>query len=567
MRPHPTASPHVPGSATRAARPGHAPDTLERRAVRVVIAASVLAILGGVLLLLANTVMHPLATAAIIACGLFLAASARPFPYPRFLRGALSVAAVNGIVFLLHLTTGWPTLDSLGGLLTHRHHPSDITLTICFLFLVLSLSWYHLGSPRSRPWSTLPLLPVFAISLQSITAGRYGIETPHLWFTYTILPVPSAVLLGILLVGALALQPTRGFMGVITSRHVGGQLARVAFPVLLLLPFTVGWIRFKTLKSNSFDPGEAFSQFSVTNVLGFALFIWVCARFLNRVDQRRQKAIASLQETNRELQRVNRELETRITDHARAEAARHEAELQLFESRKLEAVGTLASGIAHDFNNLLTVILLSAEDALDNAPADGALRENLLEIRRSGGRAADVVRQIMAFARKAPGRRDPMDPDACIREAADMIRRMLDARIELRLDIAPGLPLIPADPTQLQQVLLNLGTNAADAMSGNGGLLTISAHPGQSDGADKIPPAHVRITVSDTGLGIDPETLKRIFDPFFTTKPPGKGTGLGLSVADGILRAHGGAIRVDSMPGRGTRFHLYFPVATDTIAD
>ncbi len=206
-------------------------------------------------------------------------------------------------------------------------------------------------------------------------------------------------------------------------------------------------------------------------------------------------------------------------------------------------MGTLASGIAHDFNNLLTVIMLNAETALDAAPENSPLHASLQEIRRSGTRAAEVVRQIMTFGRKNPAGRKHQDVNLMISEAVAMLRHAQPLGIRTRVNLAPSLPRIHADSTQVQQVLINLGNNPMHAMQNEHGLLEISAVAVLCESEPSIraglrPGRYVRITVRDNGHGMDAETMARIFDPFFTTKSPGKGTGLGLSVVHGILQLY-----------------------------
>jgi signal transduction histidine kinase len=298
--------------------------------------------------------------------------------------------------------------------------------------------------------------------------------------------------------------------------------------------------------------------------------LWYCAYVLNRTDAKRQKTLDSLQVANRELHKVNSALKAKIAEQIQTEEARHKTELQLFQSQKMEAMGTLASGIAHDFNNFLTIIQLNAESALEAAPDIPLLQSSLREIRKSGGRAADVVRQIMTFGRTSPVERKPVHPGEIVADALEMLRHSLPSRVKIHTEIPAGLLPVLADATQIQQVMLNLGTNAMHAMADSGGVLEVrmenavivrpQVRGAEAPGTANLNEGHyVHITVHDTGHGMDEETRKRIFDPFFTTKPPGKGTGLGLSVAHGIMRLHGGSIGVSSEPGQGSVFHLYIP--------
>jgi PAS domain S-box-containing protein len=245
-------------------------------------------------------------------------------------------------------------------------------------------------------------------------------------------------------------------------------------------------------------------------------------------------------------------------------------EEELRQSHKLEAVGRLAGGIAHDFNNLLTVILGNLE--LVRSGAAGEETSELLEaIERAARQAADLTRQMLGFARRQPLRTTTLDLNALVQEAVGMLRRTIDPRIDIRLRPAADLRPIAVDPVQIQQVLMNLCLNARDAMP-DGGILTIET----AAAPDARPPGNapnlpeggfVRMTVTDTGIGMTEEVRARIFEPFFTTKDVSQGTGLGLSVVYGVARAHGGWVECSSKPGAGTRFDVYLPVgiASDDI--
>ncbi len=249
---------------------------------------------------------------------------------------------------------------------------------------------------------------------------------------------------------------------------------------------------------------------------------------------------------------------------------RRAQELQLH-SQKMEALGTLAGGIAHDFNSILLAIRgnarLAKADLEDGHPA----LECLGEIDRAGTRATDLVRRILAFSRQEEPKREVIQLRPVIQEAATLLRSTLPSMIQLRCMIAEDVPPTTVDAGQLYQVIMNLVTNAAHAIGHRPGTIDIHLDTVRVDKAlaGATPGLHaghyVRMSVNDTGCGIDQRTLQRIFDPFFTTKPVGQGTGLGLSVVDGIMKSHNGAITVDSQPGKGTHFRLYFP-ATQNVA-
>ncbi|MCX6953834.1 MAG: PAS domain-containing protein, partial [Verrucomicrobia bacterium] len=259
-----------------------------------------------------------------------------------------------------------------------------------------------------------------------------------------------------------------------------------------------------------------------------------------------------------------------VTARHESEEARRELEGQLFQAQKMETLGTLAGGIAHDFNNLLTGIIGYHELAADSVPEDHPARACLTEARNASLRARELVEQILTFGRQsAGGGHTPLDVTSIVEEARRFLRATLPATIVIEHHLAPYCPHVLGDATQIHQVLLNLGSNAAHAMRHHGGILTIGVEPTEvtPDLALSLggPPAgsYVRLTVADTGHGMDEATRRRIFDPFFTTKNTRECTGLGLAVVHGIVRAHRGSIDVESSPGAGTTFHVYLPAALE----
>jgi len=244
-------------------------------------------------------------------------------------------------------------------------------------------------------------------------------------------------------------------------------------------------------------------------------------------------------------------------------------ERQLRQAQKMEALGTLAGGIAHDFNNILYAILGFTTLALEKVPADDSAHADLQEVLNAGERAADLVKQILSFSRQAEQEAVPLHVHLIVHEAAKLVRASVPRRIEIRKNVQKGNDVILADPTQVHQVLMNLCTNAVHAMPRGDGVLGIELEPIEVD-AELAREAqgmragpYLRLRVSDTGEGMPAETLERIFDPFFTTKEPGEGTGLGLAVVHGIVVGCGGAIDVQSQPGVGTVFDVYFPRYTE----
>jgi PAS domain S-box-containing protein len=256
-----------------------------------------------------------------------------------------------------------------------------------------------------------------------------------------------------------------------------------------------------------------------------------------------------------------------ITERKHDEEARQKLEDRLRQAQKMEAIGTLAGGIAHDFNNIVATILGNAELASQGASPGDPVQESIAEIRKAGLRAKGVVQQILAFSREAKPESRLIRLQEVLAEDEKLLRAAIPSGVELQLSVAPGIPDVLADPTQIHQILLNLCTNSWQAMQGGVGRIEIALDSATVDDEtaglnhELSPGRYARLSVTDTGAGMDEPTLKRIFDPFFTTKDVGQGTGLGLAVVHGIMRVLGGGIEVASQPGRGTTFRLYFRAA------
>jgi signal transduction histidine kinase/DNA-binding response OmpR family regulator len=267
-----------------------------------------------------------------------------------------------------------------------------------------------------------------------------------------------------------------------------------------------------------------------------------------------------------QVQRHAMELKASLSRIEEAEAERIELQQHLQRSQKLEALGTLAAGIAHDFNNILGAMIGYAELALLNTPEGSRSRDSIGMVLTAGERAKDLVKQILAFSRQTDEERKPIQITHIVNEVVKFMRASLPSTIEIHKNIGRDIGIIQADPVQIHQVLMNLFTNAHHAMSQEGGLLdiqisSVSLGSEYADAPPDLKPGpYVRVTVKDTGHGMDALTLARIFDPYFTTKEKGVGTGLGLAVVHGIVKKYGGGITVQSEPGQGTKFDLYFPV-------
>ncbi len=261
-----------------------------------------------------------------------------------------------------------------------------------------------------------------------------------------------------------------------------------------------------------------------------------------------------------------------IRDLRRAEGEREILEAQLRQAQKMEALGTLAGGIAHDFNNILGAVIGFAEMALDAAQSGQDNAQDLREILKAGQRAKSLVRQILSMSRRAEPRLKALDLNQEVRHAVGLLRRTIPKMISIETHLSESLPLVQADPTQLEQVILNLASNAQDAMP-EGGKMIVETHQvaleqQYCDRHHEVQPgSYALLVLTDTGEGMDQKTREHIFEPFFTTKEVGKGTGLGLSSVYGIVKNHGGSIYCYSEPGLGTTFKIYLPLTKEQVAE
>jgi PAS domain S-box-containing protein len=242
-----------------------------------------------------------------------------------------------------------------------------------------------------------------------------------------------------------------------------------------------------------------------------------------------------------------------------------ELEQRLIQAQKMEAIGTLAGGIAHDFNNILAVIIGHAELMREELSERSPMRKRAEQIVTSSERGAELVKQILAFSRQSKRKRNPVKLSTIIQESLRLLRSILPSTIDIRQDIPPSSARILADPTQIHQIMMNLGTNASHAMREKGGILEVCLEEVVLDEEtvkayhDIDPGPYLKLTVSDTGHGMSPEVIKRIFEPYFTTKKTGEGTGMGLAVIHGIVKSYDGDISVRSEPGEKTSFDVFLP--------
>ena len=273
-----------------------------------------------------------------------------------------------------------------------------------------------------------------------------------------------------------------------------------------------------------------------------------------------------LETMRRNLVGINARLKEEIAERTQAEADRRHLEDQVRHHERLRSLGTLAGGVAHEFNNVLQPMVLYLELALEDLPADSPVAENLVRVQDLANRAKGLSRQILTFSRHdSDARFVTEDLAPVMEEAVAMIRALLPATVDLRLDIDPECNPVKCAPEQIKQLLVNLCNNASRALSGDAGYITVSL--GEVEVTEQVASRHanlaggqhVVIEVRDNGMGMDAATQERIFEPFFTTQEVGEGTGLGLSVVHGIVKRHDGEIVVESEPGKGTQFRIFLP--------
>jgi signal transduction histidine kinase len=268
-----------------------------------------------------------------------------------------------------------------------------------------------------------------------------------------------------------------------------------------------------------------------------------------------------LEAMRRELVGVNDRLQQKIREKEISEARRDELEKQLRHRQRLETVGTLAGGIAHEFNNVLVPIILFTETAMQDLPADSLSRRDLERVLASARRAKNIVQKILTFSHVlGTTALAPIDLRHVVRESVVLFSALAPPNIEVRTEIAGEIPDVRADAALALDVVMNLCTNAYQAMQGTSGILTVGLRlspPSAEAGSGAL---RVELWVSDTGHGMDHVTVERIFEPFFTTRAVGQGTGLGLSVVHGIVESFGADITVDTSPGAGTTFRIFFPI-------
>ena len=323
-----------------------------------------------------------------------------------------------------------------------------------------------------------------------------------------------------------------------------------------------------------FDRGDFIHRFFIPDPMAFwmrmliILILMLFSIYIQSMINDRRKAETVLKQKRDDLERQVHErteaLQLEIIERKRAEEEKERIQGQLLQAQKMEAIGILAGGIAHDFNNLLTAIQGWAELLLEGVDEKSSAFQDVKEIRSAIKRASDITQQLLLFSRKKPMQMKPVDFNGLVARFLKICHCLIGETIEINTDFQGDLWNVKADRGTIEQMIMNLAVNARDAMP-NGGTLTLQTENILVDETrcrrdpEARPGPFVRLTVSDTGLGMSPETLRHVFEPFFTTKGPGIGTGLGLSVTYGIVKQHDGWISVHSEQGHGTTFRVYLP--------
>jgi signal transduction histidine kinase len=272
-----------------------------------------------------------------------------------------------------------------------------------------------------------------------------------------------------------------------------------------------------------------------------------------------------VEQRTRQLTVANKDLKKEIEVRKHHQKEKHKLESHLLQLQKMETIGTLAGGIAHDFNNILTPILGYTEMALEELSQESTLRYDVEQINNAALRGKDLVQQILTFSRQVDFEKKPLHLHQVVKEVMNLIRASFPSNIEIRQDLETDCGTVLADATQMHQIVMNLCTNSLYAMADKGGILDVRLDAMEFNprkikaNANVKKGNYVRLTISDTGVGMDKQTIDRIFEPFFTKKEVGSGSGLGLSVVHGIVNNYNGAIQVQSEPGTGTIFMIYIP--------
>lgn len=444
-------------------------------------------------------------------------------------------------------------------------------------FLLVGCSLLLIGTGQARLLLPAQLLAAVAAGVALLALLGYAYGARQLYGIALFIPMAVNTAFTFLLVatGLLCVGPDGGAMRLFTGASAAGQTARRLLPVAVAAPAAIGWLRLRGQAAGFYGTEVGTSLMATAIVLAFTAVIYWNARLLHRMELDRDEAAEALRKAYEDLELRVRE---RTAELARAnEGLRREMgekaqlQAQLIQSQKMEAVGRLAGGVAHDFNNILTAIEGYSHFLLGSLAPDDQRREDVEEIKKAGERASSLTRQLLAFSRQQVLQPKVLDCNALVADLEKMLRRIIGEDVELATIPAPAPGLIKADPGQIEQVIMNLVVNAKDAMPKGGKIAIETANVEIGEDYARMhlqvrAGSYVMLSVSDSGTGMDSNTLSHLFEPFFTTKEQGKGTGLGLATVYGIVKQSGGGIYVYSEPGHGAVFRVYFPRVPDASA-
>lgn len=404
---------------------------------------------------------------------------------------------------------------------------------INFCVAGIGLLFLTLG-PRARRAAQIPAVFNGFSAMLAVIGYLYGVSPLHGPFGYHSMSLQAGLGLLVLAWTMLSCGPQDGLLSVIHSDRPAGWLSRTLLFAAVVLPFILGFAAIRASKAGP-DARLTVAALVVCQIVLFTVLIWLSASRLDASEEEEEMAKEALAASEQMLQ----------------------------QSQKMEAIGVLAGGLAHDFNNLLNVISGYSELLLKDKLLQPTQRSKVEKISKAGQTAAALTRQLLAFSRQQVLQPKAIDLNHIVGGSDGYLPRLIKANIEFSTTLDPALMATVIDPTQLEQILLNLVVNACDAMP-EGGKLTIETANvvlEEPMAAEKgVHAGHfVRLTITDTGVGMSEETRAHIFEPFFTTKAIGKGTGLGLATVYGIVKQSGGFIQVESKPGRGTTFIVYLP--------
>ena len=442
-----------------------------------------------------------------------------------------------------------------------------------FVFLGAALLTMNGGRRRVVLAQVLSLL-VGAVAVLALLGYAYGARQFYGVALFIPMAANTAMTFFLLSTGLLCANADRGIMDLLTEEGAAGRTTRRLLPTAILVPSVFGWLRLRGQAAGLYGTEFGTSMMATAIILVFMGVIYWNARLLHEAERKVRESEEALRKSHDALEmRVNErtaELATANKELRREMHEKGQLQSQLIQSQKMDAVGRLAGGVAHDFNNLLTAIGGYSHFLLASLAADDKRREDVEQIKKAGERASSLTRQLLAFSRQQVLQMKVLDCNALVSDMEKMLNRIIGEDVELSKALSAEAGHIKADPGQIEQVLLNLVVNAKDAMP-KGGKITIetsNVELGEDYSRMHLqvkPGAYVMLAVSDTGSGMDANTLSHLFEPFFTTKEQGKGTGLGLATVYGIVKQSGGGIYVYSEPGQGSIFKCYFPRVADAV--